>query len=187
VCQVLNIIVLCSLIYLDYFWCIKYQYMNLYMKIGKRNGKKKRKRDFPANWAGGISAQPRRVRARPRGRAAQSATEEGNGAGTAPWARGHAPERGGGNGVRWGRRAVHDGENWSPVNPTVVPRRWSGSASMEWLQSMRGGRGLRRWGQFGWWTLRMAGPRRVAGSAAVRSPMRPSSATGKAKMVPWDR
>jgi hypothetical protein len=32
--------------------------MHLYMKIGKRNGKKKRKRDFPAKWAGGISAQP---------------------------------------------------------------------------------------------------------------------------------
>jgi hypothetical protein len=30
------------------------------MKIGKRNGKRKKKRDFPANWAGGggISAQP---------------------------------------------------------------------------------------------------------------------------------
>jgi hypothetical protein len=27
-------------------------------------------------------------------------TEEGNSAGTTPWARAHAPERGGGNGVR---------------------------------------------------------------------------------------
>jgi hypothetical protein len=27
--------------------------MNKYMKIGKRNGKRKKKRDFPANWAGG--------------------------------------------------------------------------------------------------------------------------------------
>jgi hypothetical protein len=34
VCQVLNIIILCLIIYLDYFWCIKYQYMHLYMKIG---------------------------------------------------------------------------------------------------------------------------------------------------------
>jgi hypothetical protein len=39
VCQVLNIIILCPIIYLDYFWCIKYQYMHLYMKIGKRKGK----------------------------------------------------------------------------------------------------------------------------------------------------
>jgi hypothetical protein len=44
---------LCPIIYLDYFWCIKYQYMHKYMKIGKRNGKRKKKRDFPANWAGG--------------------------------------------------------------------------------------------------------------------------------------
>jgi hypothetical protein len=46
VCQVLNIIFLCSIIYLDYFWCIKYQYMHLYMKIGKRMGKRKGK-EFP--------------------------------------------------------------------------------------------------------------------------------------------
>jgi hypothetical protein len=30
--------------------------MHKYMKIAKRNGKRKKKRDFPANWAGGISA-----------------------------------------------------------------------------------------------------------------------------------
>jgi hypothetical protein len=85
------------------------------------------------------------------------------------------------------RRAVHGGENRSPVNLTAVPRRWFGSASMEWWQSTSGGRGLQRWGRFGRWTLGIVGPRRVAGSAAVRSPVRPSSATGKAKMVPWDR
>jgi hypothetical protein len=36
---------LCPIIYLDYFWCIKYKYMHLYMKIGKekwRKGKRKR-------------------------------------------------------------------------------------------------------------------------------------------------
>jgi hypothetical protein len=54
----LNITILCPIIYLDYFWCIKYQYMHFYMKIGKRNGKRKKKRDFPANWVGGILAQP---------------------------------------------------------------------------------------------------------------------------------
>ena len=52
-CQLLNIIILCPIIYLDYFWCIEYQYMHKYMKIGKRNGKRKKKRNFPANWAGG--------------------------------------------------------------------------------------------------------------------------------------
>jgi hypothetical protein len=66
-----NIIVLCSLIYLDYFWCIKYQYMHLYMKIGKRNGKNKRKKDFLANRAWGDFG-PAGARAR-----AQPAHEEG--------------------------------------------------------------------------------------------------------------
>jgi hypothetical protein len=37
--------------------------MHLYMKIGKRNGKKKRKRDFPAKWAGGDFG-PAKVHAR---------------------------------------------------------------------------------------------------------------------------
>jgi hypothetical protein len=31
------------MIYLNYFWCIKYQHINIYMKMGKRNGKRKRK------------------------------------------------------------------------------------------------------------------------------------------------
>jgi hypothetical protein len=54
----LDIIILCPIIYLDYFWCIKYQYMHKYVKIGKRNGKRKKKRVFSARWAGVISAQP---------------------------------------------------------------------------------------------------------------------------------
>jgi hypothetical protein len=82
-----------------------------------------------------------------------------------------------------GRRAVHGGENRSPVNPTAVPRRWSGSMSTEWWQSTSGGRGSRRWGQFGRWTLEMAGPRRVAGSTAVRSPARPTGVIGEGKKV----
>jgi hypothetical protein len=39
VCQVLNIIILCHRKYLDYFWCIKYQHIYIYMKIGKEKGK----------------------------------------------------------------------------------------------------------------------------------------------------
>jgi hypothetical protein len=50
VCQVLNIIILCPIIYLDYFWCIKYQYMHLYMKIGKEKGEKEKGRmDLPSS------------------------------------------------------------------------------------------------------------------------------------------
>jgi hypothetical protein len=70
--------------------------MHLYMTIGKRNGKKKRKRDFPANWPGGILAQSERVRA---GERPSRPTEEGNGVGMASWARAHVPERGWGNSV----------------------------------------------------------------------------------------
>jgi hypothetical protein len=51
--------------------------------------KGKKKRDFPANWTGGISAQQGRARAASR-RAAQSAHGKGNNAGTAPWVRAHA-------------------------------------------------------------------------------------------------
>jgi hypothetical protein len=43
VCQFLDIIILCPKIYLDYFWCIKYQYIYIYIKIGKEKEKRKRK------------------------------------------------------------------------------------------------------------------------------------------------
>jgi hypothetical protein len=64
VCQLLDIIILCPIIYLDYFWCIKYQYMHKYMKIGKRNGKRKKKRVFPLAGPGGIFGPAERGRAR---------------------------------------------------------------------------------------------------------------------------
>jgi hypothetical protein len=70
VCQVLNIIILCPIIYLDYFWCIKYQYINIYMKIGKEKGEKEKDKEFSVSWArGGFG--PAGPRARPRGHAAQ--------------------------------------------------------------------------------------------------------------------
>jgi hypothetical protein len=65
----------------------------------------------------------------------------------------------------------------------VVPHRWSGSVLTEWWQSTGGGRGSRRWSQFGRWTLEMAGPRRVAGFAAVRSSARPTGIICKGKKV----
>jgi hypothetical protein len=45
VCQLLDIIILYPKIYLDYFWCIKYQYKYIYINR-KRKMKKKKKRDF---------------------------------------------------------------------------------------------------------------------------------------------
>jgi hypothetical protein len=56
------------------------------------------------------------------------------------------------------------GENQSPVNPTVIPHRWSGSEWTEWWQSTSGGRGSQRWSQFGRWMPGVAGPWRVAGA-----------------------
>jgi hypothetical protein len=49
---------LCPIIYLDYFWFIKYQYIYIYIIIGKEKGKRKRKGISLASWAGGDSAQP---------------------------------------------------------------------------------------------------------------------------------
>jgi hypothetical protein len=88
-CQVLNIIILCPIICLDYFWCIKYQYKPLYMKIGKRNGKKKRKKDFLANWARGGFRPSRGERAC--ARAACGPTRPANVSSTADGAVGAGP------------------------------------------------------------------------------------------------
>jgi hypothetical protein len=47
------------MIYLDYFWYIKYQHISIYMKMGKGNGKRKRKREKQLAGPGGeISAHP---------------------------------------------------------------------------------------------------------------------------------
>jgi hypothetical protein len=62
VCQVLNIIILCHIKYLDYFWCIKYQYINIHVKLGKVNGKKKRKGFSWLTGSGGIRPSQRRAR-----------------------------------------------------------------------------------------------------------------------------
>jgi hypothetical protein len=71
--------------------------MHKYMKIGKRNGKRKKKRNFSPNWAGGILAQLGHGRAR--GQAAQLGPPAGDGAvGTGQRVRG----RRGGNNVGGG-------------------------------------------------------------------------------------
>jgi hypothetical protein len=65
-CQLLDIIILCPIIYLDYFWCIKYQYIYIYIKIGKEKGKRKGK-GFPqlvGRGVGGGGIRPSRARAR---------------------------------------------------------------------------------------------------------------------------
>ena len=66
-CQLLDIIILCPIIYLDYFWCIKYQYIYIYIKIGKEKEKEKEK-GFP-HLAGPEGIRPSRARARAGARA----------------------------------------------------------------------------------------------------------------------
>jgi hypothetical protein len=56
------------------------------------------------------------------------------------------------------------GENRSPVNPTMVPRRCSGFGWTGRWQSTSGGRGSWRSSQFDRWMPRVVGPRRVAGA-----------------------
>jgi hypothetical protein len=46
VCQFLDIIILCPKIYLDYFWCIKYQYIYIYIKNRKRKREKEKEKRF---------------------------------------------------------------------------------------------------------------------------------------------
>jgi hypothetical protein len=68
------------------------------MKMGKGNGKRKKKRNSRLTGSGGF----RPGRARARGVAAnwaQTAHEERGTARRTPWARAHAPEKGGANGV----------------------------------------------------------------------------------------
>jgi hypothetical protein len=96
-----------------------------------------------------------RAWARARGQAALPAHRREERRGQMPWARAHASGGGGGNDVGGERRVVCGSENRPLV---AVLHRWPGSASMEWWQSTGGGRGLRRWGQFGRWTLGVAGP-----------------------------
>jgi hypothetical protein len=41
------------MIYLDYSWYIKYHHISIYIKMGKGNVKRKKKKGKPTSWAGG--------------------------------------------------------------------------------------------------------------------------------------
>jgi hypothetical protein len=120
VCQVLNIIVLCHIKYLDYFWCIKYQYIYIYVKIAKRKGK-------GFSWLAGPRGEVGLAEgARPCAAVGPARPATGHGArGDVVGAGPHVSE-GRGNGVREEWQFTR-GENRRPVIPTAVPRRWSGS------------------------------------------------------------
>jgi hypothetical protein len=55
-----TLLFLCPIFYLNYFWCIKYQQINIYVKRGKRNGKKKKN----SRLTGPGGFRPGRARAR---------------------------------------------------------------------------------------------------------------------------
>jgi hypothetical protein len=66
-----TLLFLCPIIYLNYFGCIKYHHINIYMKMGK-NGKRKRKGISCSLGRGGVFGPAERERAR---QAAQPAHE----------------------------------------------------------------------------------------------------------------
>jgi hypothetical protein len=101
------------------------------MKIGKRNGKRKKEKEFSANWAGGILAQQARARACGRGQAAHGGAER---RGRMPWVRAHRQRE---KGVTaWSLR--QGGE------PVGLDCREPGFATEEWWRGTGGGRGS--WG-----------------------------------------
>jgi hypothetical protein len=93
------------------------------MKMGKRNGKRKKKRNSKLTGSGGNFGPVGRGRAASRPVGPRRPTRSGDGAADAMDVGPRAREA-------KGRR--HRGENQSPVNPTAVPRRWSGSEWMGW-------------------------------------------------------
>jgi hypothetical protein len=131
---------------------------------GEKKWEKKKEKEFQVNRAGGDFGLVGRGRVASRPNGPIRPTRSGDGAadavGTGPRAReGEGRRRQGGGGERSAA-----GENRSPVNPTAVPRRWSGSGWTGWWQSTSGGRGSRRWGKFDRWRPGVAGPWRVAGA-----------------------
>jgi hypothetical protein len=139
----------CPIIYLDYFWYIKYQHISIYMKMGKRNGKRKRKRNFFSGGPGErFSAQPgaghARERApaqlRPTGR--ETARARGSDGVTAGPTR--QRERRGETAPRVdgaGEPVVRREKTRLPVGSTAIRRRWPGSWSTgRWLSTGRGWR-----------------------------------------------
>jgi hypothetical protein len=147
-CAISYILVfLCPIVYLNYFWCIKYQHIIIYMKMGKRNGKKEK--GIPACWAEvEILAQPgASARASVAGGLAGPSARETVGDGAVAWAHTSAREGGltarsgdGGGGGGEGRRSTTASEipwRFSAVGPVL----WRGSGGEAWVgvRDHRGG------------------------------------------------
>jgi hypothetical protein len=126
---------LCPIIYLNYFWYIKYLHIIIYVKNGKRNEKIKRKRISCLAGPGGF--RPTRARAR---RRPSWPSSEGGTAGDGAVARGpHASEGG------LMTRTATEGGGGRPGSDrrwksTAVLRRGSGSAVERWCCCTGGSR-----------------------------------------------
>jgi hypothetical protein len=142
-----TLLFLCPIIYLNYFWSIKYHHINIYM--GKRNGKRKRKGFYCLLGQGGDFGPSE---------AAHSAHRRGDGGGRCRGAGPHVSERRGVNGVE---RATEGGGKPTGARPPVKPwvRFYGGGA----VARHGRGRGSWRWGQFDRWRPRVAGPWRGGG------------------------
>jgi hypothetical protein len=159
-----TLLFLCPIIYLNYFWCIKYHHINIYIyENGKKKWEKKKKKGFPACWAGGNFNPPGRERARGRGRRPTWPISGGDGGerhhGVGP----HVSE---GRGLTARSRRRRGGELTGArplVKSRAVLRRGSGSVAGERWRGTGGGRGSRGWGQFDRRGPRVAGPRRGGG------------------------
>jgi hypothetical protein len=97
--QIFILYYFCALIiYLDNFWCIKILASKYICENGKKKREKKKRKDFLANWAGGILAQKAQARAGGRAFGPLGPAARGDGGGTA-LRRGPARQREGGNSV----------------------------------------------------------------------------------------
>jgi hypothetical protein len=113
------------------------------MKIGKRNGKRKKKGNSQLAGPGGFRPSER-GRARGHGQAAQPAHGGAARRGRTSWVRAHASARGGGNSVERATEGGRTGRARPRVRFATVLRREPGFAMEEWWRCTGGGRGS--WG-----------------------------------------
>jgi hypothetical protein len=123
---------------------------------------KEKEKEFPARWAGGVSAQPSAsARAGAAGGPAgprRSGTARADAVGAGPRVserRGLTAGSGAGGGVNGSARP--------PVMPAAFLRRDPGFATGKWWRGTGGGSGSWGWGQFDRRRPRVAGPRRGGG------------------------
>jgi hypothetical protein len=86
-----TLLLLCPIIYLNYFWCIKYQHINI-CENWKKKWENEKEKEFQVNRARGV--RPGRARG-VAANWAQTAHKERGTARWTPWARARAPGRGG--------------------------------------------------------------------------------------------